>query len=64
MRHLILPVLLLGLASSAQAHEIWIEQDATGPAHIYLLTANHMVDGPRSLGAKVSLISTLTVVEP
>lgn len=34
----------------------------------YLLTVNHMVDGPRSLGgktvAKVSLISTLTVVEP
>lgn len=36
MRHLILPVLLFGLASSAQAHEIWIEQDAIGPVRIYL----------------------------
>lgn len=36
MRNIILPVLLLGLAGSAQAHEIWIERDATGPARIYL----------------------------
>lgn len=36
MRKLILSGFLLGLASSAQAHEIWIERDTTGPARIYL----------------------------
>lgn len=36
MRMTMLPVLLLGFVSSAQAHEIWIERDASGPVRIYL----------------------------
>ncbi|QGP79227.1 DUF4198 domain-containing protein [Sphingobium sp. CAP-1] len=29
-------VALLGLSSVAQAHEVWVERDGTGPARIYL----------------------------
>lgn len=36
MRKLILLGLLMSLASSAQAHEVWIERDPGGPARIYL----------------------------
>lgn len=36
MRKLILLGLLMSLATSAQAHEVWIERDAGGPARIYL----------------------------
>lgn len=36
MKKLLLPALLLGLATTAQAHEVWIERDGAGPARIYL----------------------------
>lgn len=36
MRKLILSGLLLSIATSVQAHEVWIERDPGGPARIYL----------------------------
>ena len=36
MKRLILAALMLGVCGTAQAHEVWIERDATGPARIYL----------------------------
>src|SRR3954462_15285227 len=36
MKRLILAALMLGVCGTAQAHEVWIERDAKGPARIYL----------------------------
>ncbi|MBB6229082.1 hypothetical protein FHS79_003281 [Polymorphobacter multimanifer] len=36
MKRPLFAVLLLGLASATQAHEVWIERDCAGPARIYL----------------------------
>lgn len=36
MRKLIFATLMLGVASTASAHEIWIERDGNGPARVYL----------------------------
>lgn len=36
MKTSLLAALLLALPAAAQAHEIWIERDGTGPARIYL----------------------------
>lgn len=33
---LLAPLLVVSAASAVQAHEVWIERDATGPARIYL----------------------------
>lgn len=36
MKRWILAALMLGACGAAQAHEVWIERDANGPARIYL----------------------------
>ena len=36
MRKFLLAALALGVSATAQAHEIWIERDGSGPARIYL----------------------------
>ncbi|SEJ15114.1 protein of unknown function [Sphingobium sp. AP50] len=36
LKQSVLLAALLGLGSAAQAHEIWVERDGTGPARIYL----------------------------
>jgi hypothetical protein len=36
MKKAFIAVLLLGAAPVAQAHEVWVERDGTGPARIYL----------------------------
>jgi hypothetical protein len=36
MKKFALAALALGIATSAQAHEIWVERDGSGPARIYL----------------------------
>jgi hypothetical protein len=36
MKKMLLATLLLGLSTTAQAHEVWIERDGAGPARIYL----------------------------
>ncbi|MFV0623187.1 DUF4198 domain-containing protein [Sphingomonas sp. ac-8] len=36
MKKMLFAALLAGLSTTAQAHEVWIERDGTGPARIYL----------------------------
>lgn len=36
MKTLLMAAMMLGLASAAHGHEVWIERDGTGPARIYL----------------------------
>jgi uncharacterized GH25 family protein len=36
MKKMLFAALLLGLSTSAQGHEVWIERDGSGPARIYL----------------------------
>ncbi|MCC2977415.1 DUF4198 domain-containing protein [Sphingomonas sp. PL-96] len=36
MKKMLFAALLAGLPATAQAHEVWIERDGTGPARIYL----------------------------
>jgi hypothetical protein len=36
MKKMLFAALLLGLSTTAQAHEVWIERDGAGPARIYL----------------------------
>ncbi len=36
MKRLILAALMLGTCEAAEAHEVWIERDGSGPARIYL----------------------------
>jgi hypothetical protein len=36
MKKMLFAALLAGLSTAAQAHEVWIERDGTGPARIYL----------------------------
>ena len=36
LKHLTAPLLMIAALPAAQAHEVWVERDGTGPARIYL----------------------------